>query len=88
MFPFLQRREKVINNPIKMDRIKQKISEELERKEEKKRAKKQAKKEEKEMKKEAKRQRKETRYELYVNSAANRQFLHWFCSKRSVSISF
>jgi hypothetical protein len=55
----VQRREKVINNPIKMDKIKQKIEMELEEKDREKRLKKEAKKEKKEKKKAAKRQRKE-----------------------------
>jgi len=56
---YLQRREKLVNNPIKMDKIKQKIALELKEKEDKKSAKKAAKREKKEQKKDAKRRKKE-----------------------------
>jgi FKBP-type peptidyl-prolyl cis-trans isomerase len=56
-----QRREKVVNNPMKMERIKQKVNQELNEKEQDKLSKKLAKREKKAAKKMAKKMKKESK---------------------------
>jgi len=69
-----KRREKIVNNPVKMEKIKQKVAKEVREKEEKeeaRRAKKQARKEKKALKKEAKKSKKKSKEEAKRNAAVN-----------------